>query len=89
VRRALGATASAISGQVLGEILVLTTFGLALGLLVAVQFPLLGVLGVAPGVYFLAMALAVVGLYLLAAVCALYPSQLAARIQPAVALREE
>lgn len=89
VRRALGATASAISGQVLGEILVLTTFGLALGLLVAVQFPLLGVLGVAPGVYLLAMVLAVVGLYLLAAACALYPSRLAASIQPAVALREE
>ncbi|MDJ0364895.1 ABC transporter permease [Hymenobacter sp. H14-R3] len=89
VRRALGATGAAISRQVLGEILVLTTFGLGLGLLVAAQFPLLGVLDVKAGVYGTAMALAASGLYLLATVCALYPSQLAAGIQPAVALREE
>ena len=89
VRRAMGATAGNVSGQVLGEILVLTTFGLVLGLLVAVQFPLLGVLGVAPGVYLTAMLLAAGLLYLLATVCALYPSRLAAGIQPAVALREE
>ena len=89
VRRALGATAGAISGQIVGEIMVLTTFGLLLGLLVAAQFPLLGVFGVSAGVYFTAMLLAAAGLYLLAVACALYPSQLAARIQPAVALREE
>ena len=89
VRRALGATGAAISGQVLGEILVLTTFGLLLGLLVAAQFPLLGVFEVPAGVYLTAMALAAGGLYLLATVCALYPSRLAAGIQPAVALREE
>jgi putative ABC transport system permease protein len=89
VRRALGATGAAISGQIVGEILVLTTFGLLLGLLVAAQFPLLGVFNVKVGVYLTAMALAAVGLYLLAVACAFYPSQLAARIQPAVALREE
>ncbi|AMJ67283.1 ABC transporter permease [Hymenobacter sp. PAMC 26628] len=89
VRRAMGATGAAISGQVVGEILVLTTFGLGLGLLVAVQFPLLGVLGVPAGVYGTAMAMAAAGLYLLATGCALYPSRLAAGIQPAVALREE
>lgn len=89
VRRAMGATGAAISRQVLGEILVLTTFGLALGLLVAMQFPLLGVFNVQAGVYLTAMALAAGGLYLLAAGCALYPSRLAAGIQPAVALREE
>jgi putative ABC transport system permease protein len=89
VRRALGATGAAISGQIVGEILVLTTFGLVLGLLVAVQFPLLGVFNVKAGVYGTAMVLAAAGLYLLAAGCALYPSRLAAGIQPAVALREE
>ncbi len=88
VRRAMGASAGDISTQVLGEILVLTTFGLVLGLLVAVQFPLLGVMDVKAGVYLTAMALAAGGLYLLAAACALYPSRLAAGIQPAVALRE-
>ena len=89
VRRAMGATSGAISRQVVGEILVLTTFGLGLGLLVAMQFPLLSVFDVAPGVYFTAMLLAAAGLYGLATVCALYPSRLAAGIHPAVALREE
>ena len=68
----------------------LVTFtALVLGLLVAAQFPLLGVLHVQASVYGTAMALATAGLYLLAMVCALYPSRLAAGIQPAVALREE
>ncbi|WP_035565900.1 FtsX-like permease family protein [Hymenobacter sp. IS2118] len=89
VRRAMGAPAGAISWQVVGELLVLTTFGLLLGLLLAVQFPLLGVFDVAPGVYGLAMLLATGILYVLAIGCAFYPSRLAAAIQPAVALREE
>ena len=89
VRRALGATGAAISWQVVGEILVLTTFGLLLGLALAVQFPLLGVFDVPPGVYGTAMVLATGTLYALAAGCALYPSRLAAAVHPAVALREE
>ncbi len=89
VRRAMGAPAGAIARLIVGETLALTTFGLGLGLLVAVQFPLLGVFNVKTGVYLTAMGLATAGLYLLAAGCALYPSRLAAGIQPAVALREE
>ena len=89
LRRAVGATAGGISGQVVGEILVVTTFGLALGLLVAAQFPLLGVLGVPVGVYGTAMLLATGLIYGLTTLCALYPSRLAAGIHPAVALREE
>lgn len=89
VRRAMGATSGAISRQVVGEILVLTTFGLLLGLVVAAQFPLLGVFGVAAPVYGTAMLLATGVLYGLATLCALYPSRLAAGIHPAVALREE
>ena len=89
VRRAMGATAGAVSGQILGEILVVTTFGLVLGLLVAAQFPLLGVLDVPAVVYGTAMLLATGLIYVLTTVCALYPSRLAAGIHPAVALREE
>jgi putative ABC transport system permease protein len=89
LRRAIGASAGRISGQIVGEILVVTTFGLALGLLVAAQFPLLGVLGVQAGTYCTAMLLAAGLVYALATACALYPSRLAAAIQPAAALREE
>ncbi len=89
LRRAMGATSGAISRQIVGEILTLTTFGLLLGLLLAVQFPLLGVFDVPAGAYVTAMLLATGLLYALAAGCALYPSRLAAAIHPAVALREE
>lgn len=89
LRRAIGATGGAISGQFLGEVLVVTTFGLVLGLVVAAQFPLLGVLSIRLPVYLTAMLLATILIYVLTALCALYPSLLAARIRPAVALREE
>jgi putative ABC transport system permease protein len=89
LRRAMGASAGAISGQIVGEILVVTTFGLILGLLVAMQFPLLGILEVRVDVYLMAMLLATIFIYTLTTICALYPSRLAAGIHPAVALREE
>ena len=89
VRRAMGATAGRISAQILGETLVVTTFGLGLGLVVAAQFPLLGVMDMKTGVYLTAMLLATGLIYALTTLCALYPSRLAAGIHPAVALREE
>ncbi|HEX8425639.1 ABC transporter permease [Hymenobacter sp.] len=89
LRRALGAGRQAISGQFLGEVMVIATLGLTLGLAVAAQFPLLGVQGLGLAVYGPAMLLAVSVIYILTAICALYPSRLAAGIRPAVALREE
>ena len=89
LRRAIGASAGTIGRQVVGEIVVVTTFGLLLGLLLAAQFPLLGLFNVPAGVYATAMLLASAVLYALAVGCALYPSRLAAGILPAVALREE
>ncbi|RFP63355.1 macrolide ABC transporter permease [Hymenobacter lapidiphilus] len=89
LRRALGATAADIGRQFVGETLVLTTLALLPGLFIAAQFPLLGVLGVSTHVYLLGMLLALVVLYAFTLLCTLQPSWLAARIQPAVALREE
>ncbi|MBX0290069.1 ABC transporter permease [Hymenobacter sp. HSC-4F20] len=89
VRRALGATAGAISRQIVGEVMVVTTFGMVLGLLVTVQFPLLGFMSTGWSVYLTGMALAILLIYALTALCALYPSRQAAGIHPAVALREE
>lgn len=89
LRRALGATAAAIGWQFVAETLVLTTLAVLPGLFVAAQFPLLGVLGVSAHVYLLGMVLALVVLYAFTLLCTLQPSWLAARVQPAVALREE
>ncbi|UOQ76890.1 ABC transporter permease [Hymenobacter sp. 5516J-16] len=89
LRRAMGATGAAISWQFLGEMLVVTTLGVVLGCLLAAQFPLLGAFSLAPALYLAGMGVAAVAVYLITALCALYPSRLAAAIHPAVALREE
>jgi putative ABC transport system permease protein len=85
----VGADAGQIYRQFIGEVLVLATFGILLGLVFAVQFPLLQVFQVEPGVYFTALVLAGVIIYLLAVGCAFYPSRQAAGIEPAVALHED
>ncbi|GAA4352616.1 hypothetical protein GCM10023185_12490 [Hymenobacter saemangeumensis] len=89
LRRALGATGPGISWQFLGEMSVVTTLGVLLGVLLAAQFPLLGAFGMPPMLYVSAIGLAALLVYLITAVCAWHPSRLAAGIHPAVALREE
>lgn len=89
LRRALGATEGSISRQFVGEMWVLATFALVLGLLLAGQFPLMNVFDLDAGVYLTAMAVSVIVIYLIVTLCALYPSRQAATVQPAVALHEE
>jgi putative ABC transport system permease protein len=89
LRRAIGATSGQVYKQFVGEVLVLAFFGIALGLLLAAQFPLLQVFGVETGVYVAAMVASVIAIFLLAAACAAYPSRQAAKIAPARALHEE
>ncbi|MEJ8756044.1 ABC transporter permease [Pontibacter sp. H259] len=89
LRRALGASESSIYRQFLGEVLVLASFGLILGCFFAVQFPLLGVLDLPAQVYTLGIVIAVLLIYSLVILCALYPSRQAAAIHPATALHEE
>jgi putative ABC transport system permease protein len=89
LRRAIGASGKSVSGQILAEAMVLATLSLLLGTFFAVQFPLLRVLDIAPGVYITAIILAILFIYLLVIVCSLYPGKQAAAILPAVALHEE
>ncbi|QJW89891.1 FtsX-like permease family protein [Spirosoma taeanense] len=89
LRRALGATGNGISTQFIGEIWVLATFGLLIGLLFAMQFPLLNVFDLEAGVYLTAIVMSVIVIYVIVTLCALFPSRQAAQIQPAVALHEE
>jgi len=89
LRRAMGATEGKVTTQFLGEIWVLATFSLILGLLFAVQFPLMNVFDVASGIYVTAIFTAIVIIFLIVTLCAWYPSRQASRIHPAVALHEE
>jgi putative ABC transport system permease protein len=90
LRRAKGASIPNIHSQFLGEILVMTTLSLAVGVLVAVQLPLFDqVTGIGPGVYFTSLAISILAIYCLTAACGYYPSRLATRGTPAEALRYE
>lgn len=90
VRRAAGATAGAVVRQVVGEVCAMVSLVVVVGLILAAQLPLFGVaqiIGVR--IFLVAVAAAVVLIYLLAGLAALAPAAVAARIQPADALRTE
>jgi putative ABC transport system permease protein len=89
LRRAKGATRGDIRAQILGEILILTSFALLPGVLLALQLPLVGALPVPGGVFAASLALSVLGIYLLAVLCAWYPARLAVQVEPTEALRYE
>jgi putative ABC transport system permease protein len=90
VRRAMGATAGLVYMQILGELLVVTTFGLLLGVIVVAQFPILQIMGWVTGsVVTISSLIAMALIYALALAAGLYPSWLAARVQPSVVLRSE
>jgi putative ABC transport system permease protein len=90
LRRALGADSKTIYIQIIGETLALATVGIAAGCFLAFQFPILDVIGfIEDRVYYFAYAFSILGIYILSALCALYPAWLAARIQPAEALHNE
>jgi putative ABC transport system permease protein len=90
LRRAKGATARNIYGQIVGEILLMTTLSLALATVLVFQLPVLGLVSdVAPRVLVASVVFSVAALYLLTALCGLHPARLAARVQPAEALHYE
>ncbi|NQV51179.1 MAG: ABC transporter permease [Candidatus Marinimicrobia bacterium] len=90
LRRALGSTVKLIHVQIVGEAIVLATFGIIVGLFFAIQFPILGVMGfIGANNYLLAALSSVVVIYLLTIICALYPANQAANVEPAIALHED
>jgi putative ABC transport system permease protein len=90
LRRAAGASRASVHRQVLLEQIVLTSLGVLVGTLLVIQVPVLHLIGVLSNRVFTAgLLIAVAAMYLLSVICALYPSSLAARVQPAEALRYE
>jgi putative ABC transport system permease protein len=90
LRRALGGTAGDVHKQVLGELLVIATAGLLLGMAVVVQLPLLEIVDwMSPGVFTVGLIVSLLVMYGLTIAAGLYPSWLATNVQPAGALHYE
>jgi putative ABC transport system permease protein len=90
LRRAAGASRVSVHRQVLLEQIVLTSLGVLAGTLLVIQVPILHLIGVLSNQVLTAgLLIAMAAMYLLSVLCALYPSSLAARVQPAEALRYE
>ena len=90
LRRALGGTAGDVHKQVLGELLVIATVGLLLGMAVVVQLPLLEIVDwMSPGVFTVGLIVSLLVMYGLTVAAGLYPSWLATKVQPAGALHYE
>jgi putative ABC transport system permease protein len=90
LRRATGASAAAIRRQVLGEMLLLAGFGVACGVIVIVQLPVLGwfpVLG--GGLIGSGLVAAAALIAALTLLCGVVPSRLATAVHPAEALHYE
>jgi putative ABC transport system permease protein len=90
VRRAKGATITDIHYQILGELGVVCLAGIALGVIVAVQFPLLQLIPFFnPMVCVAGMIISSFLIFGITILCGLYPSHMATRIRPAEALHYE
>lgn len=89
LRRAVGASGKAISGQLLAEAIILATFSLIVGLFFVIQLPMMQTFQLPVNNYITAIILSVVSIYVLVIMCALYPGKQAATIYPAIALHED
>jgi len=90
LRRAVGASALSVRRQVLAEMVLLATLALIVGLVVVLQFPLLGIFLIfTPAVFTIGIIAALAVVYGITLVSGLYPSWLASRLTPAEALRYE
>jgi putative ABC transport system permease protein len=89
LRRATGASKAEVHRQVLLEQVLLTTLGVFLGTVLVAQIPILDLIGLSSRVFAGGLLVAMISIYLLSILCALYPSAMAARVQPADALRYE
>lgn len=89
LRRAVGATNQMIYLQLAGEQLAIATISLLVGLIIAVQFPILKVFYLDASLYIKGMILAMVTVLVVILICSLLPGRKASKIHPAIALHEE
>ena len=87
LRRAAGAPVSRIFQQIAGEMIVITTIAVLVGIFLIANFLLLDIFEFIRGqTYFLGVLAALLIIYFITILCALYPGYRATRIHPAQAL---
>ena len=87
LRRAAGAPAKRIFQQIAGEMILITTIAVILGIIFTLHFLFLDIVTYVRGqTYAWGMAISLVIIYFLTTICTLYPGYLAIRIHPAEAL---
>jgi len=89
IRRSFGSTAKNIYSQIIGETLVLSTFSLILGSFVVFQLKVFISGWLRSDVFYISYFVSILIIYLITAMCAFYPSKLAAELEPSEALHDE
>ncbi|MEZ4986714.1 MAG: FtsX-like permease family protein [Saprospiraceae bacterium] len=89
LRRALGASSREIRWQFMGEITLVAVAGILIASVLAAQIPFLELLPIPADNFYRSMLLSSAILLAVVWLCTLAPSAQAARVHPAVALREE
>jgi putative ABC transport system permease protein len=90
LRRALGATNRDIYRQVLLEVMIIASVGIFLGMLIVIQFPLIGVLqSVRWPIYIESLVHSLLVMYVIMLCAAFYPCRLATKIHPIEALHSD
>ena len=89
LRRALGAPAGNIVLQFLLEMLIITSIGVFIGLIFAVQLPIMKIFEVENHIFTYAILASIGIIFVLVTLYTLYPSTQASQIHPALALHEE
>lgn len=89
LRRAVGANQNKVFTMVIKEMLSWANIGIAIGIVLMIQIPLLKLFPIEPGVFVASIISAALIIYLLIILCSLIPGIQATKIQPATALHEE
>lgn len=89
LRRALGASGGSIAWQFTLEVIVLASVALLMGVVFAIQIPLLDFFDVDGSIFYRGILYGVLIILTVVTICALYPSLQASRIHPATALHED
>ena len=89
LRKALGASTGNISAQITSEMLVLTIFGLIPGYLFILNLWFLKLVNLSTDIYVIAALISTLFIVCIVSICSYYPSRMAAKVHPAIALNIE